>query len=149
MLISASAMEIIYTFARQTNPRTMSLEDVLFTGVLRVKANLSEPANVDNMSTHLLDAFDDKVIKLRSWQYIQANVCPSPIQKFFLIYKAIERKNAFDFCRNHFIAETQCLIDLGEDNEIDDDEPFFKQLERKVQTGKDGEIRLKSTLRMI
>ena len=66
--MSADVMEKIYTFSRQTNPGTMSIEDALFTGVIRVKANLSEPAYVDGICTHLVDAFDDKVAKLRSRQ---------------------------------------------------------------------------------
>ena len=70
-LMSADVMEKVYTFSKQTNPGTMSTEDALFTGVIRVKANLSEPAFVDGICTHLVDAFDDKVAKIRSWQYIK------------------------------------------------------------------------------
>ena len=69
-LMSADVMEKIFSFSRQTNPGTMSTEDALFTGVIRVKANLSEPAFVDGICTHLVDAFDDKVAKIRSWHTI-------------------------------------------------------------------------------
>jgi len=66
-LMSADVMEKIFSFSRQTNPGTMSIEDALFTGVIRVKANLSEPAFVDGVCTHLTN---DKVAKIRSWQTI-------------------------------------------------------------------------------
>ena len=67
-LMSANVMETIYTFPTQTHPGTMTIDDALFTGVIRVKANLSEPAHVGDICTHLDDGFDDKVTKLRSWQ---------------------------------------------------------------------------------
>ena len=72
--MSANVMEKIYTFSKQTNPGTMSIEDALFTGVIRVKANLSEPAHVDNICTHLIDDFYDKVTKIRSRQYINTGL---------------------------------------------------------------------------
>ena len=79
-LMSADVMEKVYTFSKQTNPGTMSTEDALFTGVIRVKANLSEPAHVGDICTHLVDGFYDKVTKLRSWQYINTGL-------FYLIFK--------------------------------------------------------------
>ena len=156
-LISANVMETIYTFSRQTNPGKMTIEDALFTGVIRVKANLSEPAHVGNICTHLIDDFYDKVTKLRSWQYINTGlflldlqtrdpwtVCP------FLIDKAIKRNNALNFCLDHFIPLTQCFINLKDENgdDIDDSELFFKRPERTIQ-GHNGNNFLVSTSEII
>ena len=58
-----------FEVASQTNPKTFSLEDVFFTGIVRVKAGLSEPVLANNnrqLCTHILDLDRlEKVKKIR------------------------------------------------------------------------------------
>ena len=55
--------------ASQTNPKTFSIEDIFFTGIVRVKAGLPEPILANNnrqLCTHILDLDRlEKVKKIR------------------------------------------------------------------------------------
>ena len=74
--------------ASHTNPKTFSIEDVFFTGIVRVKAGLPEPILANNnrqLCTHILDLDrQEKVKKIRTI--------------------------VFEFCKNHFIPAVECLM---------------------------------------
>ena len=50
--ISSNYAREIFKTASRTDPRNFHLEDVLFTGILRVKADIEIPTSVDGICTH-------------------------------------------------------------------------------------------------
>jgi len=51
-LVSSKFAEIIYNQALVTNPGIFTMEDVFFTGILRVKSNLDAPLTANGICTH-------------------------------------------------------------------------------------------------
>ena len=56
--VSSKFAEIIYNQALVTNPGIFTMEDVFFTGILRVKSNLEPPLTANGICTHF--NHDDK-----------------------------------------------------------------------------------------
>ena len=56
--VSSKFAEIIYNQALVTNPGIFTMEDVFFTGILRVKSNLEAPLTANGICTHF--NHDDK-----------------------------------------------------------------------------------------
>ena len=74
--------------ASHTNPKTFSIDDVFFTGIVRVKAGLPEPvlASYDpQLCTHSPDL--DRLEKVKKIRTI-----------------------VFEFCGNNFIPAVECLM---------------------------------------
>ena len=74
--------------ASHTNPKTFSIDDVFFTGIVRVKGGLPEPvlANYDlQLCTHSPDL--DRLEKVKKIRTI-----------------------VFEFCRNNLIPAVECLM---------------------------------------
>ena len=102
--------------ASHTNPETFSIEDVFFTGIVRVKAGLPEPFLANNnrqLCTHILDLDRlAKVKKIRKWSM---KIIPSYFPAWYTWYKiwfiSYERTIVFDFCKSHFIPAVECLMD--------------------------------------
>ena len=102
--------------ASHTNPKTFSIEDVFFTGIVRVKAGLPEPVLANNnrqLCTHILDLDRlEKVKKIRKWSM---KIIPSYFPAWYTWYKiwfiSYERTMVFDFCKSHFIPAVECLMD--------------------------------------
>ena len=62
-LLPNSYVKSAFDVAKNTNPGDFHNEDVLFTGIIRVKSGAPEPAKVNGICTHYNDA--DKVEKIR------------------------------------------------------------------------------------
>ena len=62
-LLPNSYVKSAFNVAKNTNPGDFHDEDVLFTGIIRVKSGAPEPAKVNGICTHYNNA--DKVEKIR------------------------------------------------------------------------------------
>lgn len=51
-LLPSSYLESAYEVAKNTNPGFFHNEDVLFTGIIRIKSGVTEPVNVNRLCTH-------------------------------------------------------------------------------------------------
>ena len=51
--------------AKQTNPGNFTMEDIIFTGIMRVKANLTEPDDVRGVCEHYNS--NNKHTEIRKW----------------------------------------------------------------------------------
>ena len=51
--------------AKLTNPGNFTMEDIIFTGIMRVKANLTEPDDVREVCEHYNS--NDKITEIRRW----------------------------------------------------------------------------------
>merc|ERR1711931_272306 len=51
-LLSRTNLERTFEVAKVTNPGKFTMEDVLFTGIMRVKAHLRQPSNVPAVCKH-------------------------------------------------------------------------------------------------
>lgn len=63
-LVSSQFANIIQNQAEFSNPGSFTMEDVLFTGILRVKSNLKPPVNVHGICTHY--NHDDKEQRIKA-----------------------------------------------------------------------------------
>ena len=62
-LLPTSYVKTTFPVAKKTNPVDFTNEDVLFTGIIRVKSGVPEPEKVNGICTHYNN--DDKVDKIR------------------------------------------------------------------------------------
>ena len=81
-LLSSSTAQKTFDVAEKTNPGRFIMEDILFTGIIRVKSNLPKPNIQNGVCSHFNDA--DKVN--------QISVA------------------VFNYCRSVGIKEADCLI---------------------------------------
>ena len=63
-LLPTSYVKTAFPVARKTNPGDFHDEDVLFTGIIRVKSGAPEPEKVNGICTHYNN--NDKVDKIRN-----------------------------------------------------------------------------------
>lgn len=82
-LLSRFDLDKIYEVAKLTNPGNFTMEDIIFTGIMRVKGNLTEPDDVRGICEHYNS--NNKNTEIRS--------------------------DVLKFCRSKLISENDCFMD--------------------------------------
>ena len=117
-LLPISYVKSAFSVAKNTNPGDFHNEDVLFTGIIRVKSGAPEPTKVNGICTHYNDV--DKVEKIRRGckkltkktliQFYRRPTVNGPKNFQVSVPSSQKRQVVFTYCYNNNIPNEKCLM---------------------------------------